>query len=125
LPPDSRYQSDSKYQNRFLLLPSVDYDWIWIKFEQVSLHITYGHFDVGLGFTSSSLHFLNFNGYLGPQRFLIETGMNLESYSLGILAVLALTLLLVVTGGIAYLTTVEWRDRRRQDQEKRENRRKR
>lgn len=31
-------------------------------------------------------------------------------------------LLVSVTGGIAYLTAVEWRDRRRRDQEKRANR---
>lgn len=48
--------------------------------------------------------------------------MNLEAYALNGLAILALVLLLTVTGGIAYLTTVEWRDRRRQDREKRENR---
>jgi hypothetical protein len=42
-----------------------------------------------------------------------------ESLFLTILATLALGLLVVVTGGVAYLTAVEWRDRRRQDQEKR------
>ncbi|MBU6229632.1 MAG: hypothetical protein KGQ93_08050 [Cyanobacteria bacterium REEB459] len=30
-----------------------------------------------------------------------------------VLALLALLLLLVVTGGVAYLTAAEWRDRRR------------
>ncbi|MBD2464885.1 hypothetical protein H6G89_28175 [Oscillatoria sp. FACHB-1407] len=48
--------------------------------------------------------------------------MTLETYALNALAVLALVLLLTVTGGIAYLTTVEWRDRRRQEREKREAR---
>lgn len=42
-----------------------------------------------------------------------------ESIFLTVLATLALGLLVVVTGGVAYLTAVEWRDRRRQDQEKR------
>jgi hypothetical protein len=42
-----------------------------------------------------------------------------ESLFLTILATLALGLLVIVTGGVAYLTAVEWRDRRRQDQEKR------
>ncbi|MEB3312119.1 MAG: hypothetical protein VKJ02_17980 [Snowella sp.] len=30
----------------------------------------------------------------------------------------ALALLILVSGGIIYLTTLEWRDRRRQDQDK-------
>jgi len=30
----------------------------------------------------------------------------------------AFTLLIIVSGGILYLTTLEWRDRRRQDQDK-------
>jgi hypothetical protein len=42
-----------------------------------------------------------------------------ESIFLTVLATLALGLLVVVTGGVAYLTAIEWRDRRRQDQEKR------
>ncbi len=38
---------------------------------------------------------------------------------LPIMAGIALLLLLVVTGGIVYLTASEWRDRRRQDRDKR------
>lgn len=38
---------------------------------------------------------------------------------LNVLAVLAALLLISVTGGVIYLTAVEWRDRRRQDREKR------
>ena len=49
--------------------------------------------------------------------------MSAESITLTVLASLALGLLVVVTGGVAFLTTMEWRDRRRQDQEKREMRR--
>ena len=49
--------------------------------------------------------------------------MSAESITLTILASLALGLLVVVTGGVAFLTSMEWRDRRRQDQEKREARR--
>ncbi|GAB4154991.1 MAG: hypothetical protein Fur0046_34910 [Cyanobacteria bacterium J069] len=48
--------------------------------------------------------------------------MTLESLNLSplnVLAVLALVLLVSVTGGVIYLTTVEWRDRRRQEREKR------
>ncbi len=49
--------------------------------------------------------------------------MSAESITLTVLASLALGLLVVVTGGVAFLTSMEWRDRRRQDQEKREARR--
>ena len=49
--------------------------------------------------------------------------MSAESITLTVLASLALALLVVVTGGVAFLTTMEWRDRRRQDQEKRDLRR--
>ncbi|NJN88112.1 MAG: hypothetical protein HC881_19735 [Leptolyngbyaceae cyanobacterium SL_7_1] len=45
--------------------------------------------------------------------------MNLETSLLTILATAALGLLVVVTGGVAYLTSAEWRDRRRQEREKR------
>jgi hypothetical protein len=48
---------------------------------------------------------------------------NLESSLLSILAVLAVALLVAVTGGVAYLTTMEWRDRRRIDNEKRNEKR--
>lgn len=48
--------------------------------------------------------------------------MSAESIFLTILATLAAGLLVLVTGGVAYLTTAEWRDRRRQDREKREQR---
>ncbi|MCU0568813.1 MAG: hypothetical protein MUF49_19720 [Oculatellaceae cyanobacterium Prado106] len=45
--------------------------------------------------------------------------LSLETSLLGILSILAIALLVVVTGGVAYLTTMEWRDRRRLDREKR------
>ena len=46
--------------------------------------------------------------------------MGLEDSLLSILAVLALILLVTVTGGVAYLTSAEWRDKRRRlEQEKR------
>jgi uncharacterized membrane protein (DUF373 family) len=38
---------------------------------------------------------------------------------LNLLFIIALALLITVSGGILYLTTVEWRDRRRQDRDKR------
>ena len=37
-----------------------------------------------------------------------------------ILAFVALGMMVIVTGGILYLTAMEWRDRRRQDEEKRQ-----
>jgi hypothetical protein len=46
-----------------------------------------------------------------------------ESPFLSILALLALVLLLAVTGGVGYLTVAEWRDRRLREAEKREQRR--
>ncbi|AFY49820.1 hypothetical protein Nos7524_4048 [Nostoc sp. PCC 7524] len=47
----------------------------------------------------------------------------MESPFLGILALLALVLLVLVTGGVGYLTLADWRDRRLQENEKRELRR--
>jgi 5-bromo-4-chloroindolyl phosphate hydrolysis protein len=38
---------------------------------------------------------------------------------LNILFILSFILLVTVSGGILYLTTMEWRDRRRQDRDKR------
>ncbi|MBF2021298.1 MAG: hypothetical protein IGR93_14630 [Hydrococcus sp. C42_A2020_068] len=37
---------------------------------------------------------------------------------LNLLFLFALVLLVLVSGGILYLTTLEWRDRRRQDKDK-------
>ncbi|MBV9385399.1 MAG: hypothetical protein JOZ78_03110 [Chroococcidiopsidaceae cyanobacterium CP_BM_ER_R8_30] len=48
----------------------------------------------------------------------------METPLLSVLAFSAFGLLVVVTGGIAYLTTVEWRDRRRQAAEQRATKRK-
>ena len=42
---------------------------------------------------------------------------------LNVLVLSAFGLLIAVTGGIFYLTVVEWRDRRRQDRERRAKRR--
>lgn len=40
-----------------------------------------------------------------------------------ILVLVAFSLLVIVTGGVIYLTLADWRDRRRQDNEKQANRR--
>ncbi len=41
----------------------------------------------------------------------------LEAQAYGVLATLAALLLLLVTGGVIYLTVVEWRDKRKRTQE--------
>lgn len=43
--------------------------------------------------------------------------MEITAYT--ILATAALGLMVIVTGGILYLTAAEWRDRRRQERDKR------
>ncbi|HEY9704283.1 MAG TPA: hypothetical protein V6C58_17660 [Allocoleopsis sp.] len=43
----------------------------------------------------------------------------METTVFNILVVSAFALLFIVTGGVIYLTLSEWRDRRRQDQDKR------
>jgi hypothetical protein len=40
------------------------------------------------------------------------------NFLFNILFIVALAMLVLVSGGIIYLTTVEWRDRRRQDRDK-------
>jgi len=42
-----------------------------------------------------------------------------ETQVFGILIIAAFGLMLVVTGGVAYLTLAEWRDRRRKDSDAR------
>ena len=46
----------------------------------------------------------------------------MESPFLSILTLVAVVLLIVVTGGIGYLTVADWRDRRRRDDDKRTSR---
>ncbi|WP_196797376.1 hypothetical protein [Gloeocapsa sp. PCC 7428] len=46
----------------------------------------------------------------------------METTALNVLVLIAFGLLVAVTGGVLYLTAADWRDRRRQDKEKRENR---
>ncbi|MEA5620351.1 hypothetical protein VB711_21245 [Cronbergia sp. UHCC 0137] len=47
----------------------------------------------------------------------------MESPYLNILALIAIVLLVTVTGGVIYLTLADWRDRRRREDEARELRR--
>ncbi len=44
----------------------------------------------------------------------------MESTFLTVLAVAAMGLLVSVTGGVAYLTAMEWRDRRQEEREKKQ-----
>ncbi|MBD2195580.1 MULTISPECIES: hypothetical protein [Calothrix] len=44
----------------------------------------------------------------------------MENPVLNILALLGILLLVLVTGGVGYLTLADWRDRRRQENEKRD-----
>ncbi|NJL47400.1 MAG: hypothetical protein HC929_07790 [Leptolyngbyaceae cyanobacterium SM2_5_2] len=41
----------------------------------------------------------------------------LEAQAFSILAIVALVLMVVVTGGVVYLTAADWRDRRRRKRE--------
>jgi len=45
--------------------------------------------------------------------------MPIELSPLSILATIALVMMVLVTGGVAYLTAIDWRDRRRQERERR------
>ncbi|MBD2186294.1 MULTISPECIES: hypothetical protein [Oscillatoriophycideae] len=47
----------------------------------------------------------------------------METTALNVLALVAFVLLVAVSGGVLYLTVMEWRDRRRQDSDKRSTRR--
>lgn len=47
----------------------------------------------------------------------------MEKTVLSVLSVSVIAMLVIVTGGVIYLTLIEWSDRRQADQEKREARR--
>ncbi|MGB8699279.1 MAG: hypothetical protein WCD18_07680 [Thermosynechococcaceae cyanobacterium] len=47
----------------------------------------------------------------------------MENIAYSVLSIAAIALLAVMTGGVIYLTLIEWRDRRQADDEKREARR--
>ncbi len=46
----------------------------------------------------------------------------MENTAFSVLVYLALGLMVIVTGGVAYLTAAEWTDRRRQMKEKKQGR---
>lgn len=46
----------------------------------------------------------------------------LEAQAYGVLATLSVVLLIFVTGGVIYLTAMEWRDKRKRAQEALDNR---
>ena len=59
---------------------------------------------------------------VAPKITLISLRSNggvVEISALNILASIAFLMLIAISGGILYLTLAEWRDRRRQDKEKR------
>ncbi|MCS6814973.1 MAG: hypothetical protein NZ772_15570 [Cyanobacteria bacterium] len=60
---------------------------------------------------------------MGPQRFLALPSPMPEISTINVLVLMAFGLLVIVTGGVAYLTLADWRDRRRQDNERRQARR--
>ncbi|MBD1832123.1 hypothetical protein H6F61_05340 [Cyanobacteria bacterium FACHB-472] len=45
----------------------------------------------------------------------------METSVVSVLGLVTFALLFIVSGGVVYLTLAEWRDRRRQEKEKREN----
>jgi len=45
----------------------------------------------------------------------MESTLQVQAFS--VLAVLALALMVIVTGGVIYLTAADWRDRRRRKQD--------
>jgi hypothetical protein len=57
------------------------------------------------------------NGYF-------EIKATMEHTIFSVLSITALGLLVIVTGGVIYLTLADWRDRRRQDNAKRNERQK-
>lgn len=76
-----------------------------------------------MGFAVDGLYLLDRPGGLGPSwdvsKFSPQPEKIVETSILNVLLLLAFGLLIAVTGGIGYLTTVEWRDRRRLEREKR------
>ena len=48
--------------------------------------------------------------------------MQFEFSLINVLALITLALMVIITGGIGYLTAMEWRDRRRQDRERKQQR---
>ncbi len=79
--------------------------------------VNYGYSDLGLGNVTGSLYLFPVNGGLGPQRSLGSLPLTMDTFfpsqAFSLLALLALVLMVVVTGGVVYLTAAEWRDRRR------------
>jgi hypothetical protein len=49
--------------------------------------------------------------------YLIAMESTLEAQAFSVMAVLALALMVIVTGGVVYLTAADWRDRRRRKQD--------
>ena len=84
-----------------------------VEIFNLSKAVSYGYFDIRLGERFGFIYLVYCNGCLGSRRFLtVETTLLITLFWS------AFALLIIVSGGILYLTTLEWRDRRRQDQDK-------
>jgi hypothetical protein len=93
--------------------------------------VGHGYFKFGLGYSLGCLHLLPVDGGLGPQWSLgynhgpslclitMESTLQVQAFS--VLAVLALALMVIVTGGVIYLTAADWRDRRRRQRDRETN----
>jgi hypothetical protein len=95
----------------------------------------YGYPDTWLGFFVNVVYIFDRNGGLGPSwhvrhplflfRPIVLSSVEerVEVTPVSILSAAVLGMLVIVTGGVVYLTLAEWRDRRRLEREKRETRR--
>ena len=89
--------------------------------------VGHGYSKLGLGYPTGCLHLFPVDGGLGPQwlvsqgdgsaMYLIVMESTFPAQTFSVLAGLALVLMVVVTGGVIYLTAADWRDRRRRKQD--------
>jgi len=93
--------------------------------------VGHGYFKLRLGYPFSCFHLFPVDGGLGPQwplghnhgsvLCLITMESTLQVQAFSVLAMLALALMVIVTGGVIYLTAVDWRDRRRRKRDREVN----
>jgi hypothetical protein len=90
--------------------------------------VSHGHSKLGLGYLTGYFHFFPIARGLGSQwplghgrssvMYLIAVESILETQAFSLMAGLALALMVIVTGGVIYLTAADWRDRRRRKQDR-------
>ena len=74
----------------------------------------YGYTNIGLGKRSRFIYMVDRDGCLGAERFLnVETEVIINT-----LFLVAAIILIGLSGGILYLTALEWRDRRQQEKDR-------